>query len=275
MPSSVCQRMRILLAVSCLLLFPCTIDPVFPTEGESPAGTAEAETAVQLIEQGDLLHDRMDREGSLECYRRALEPDSRNAELLWRLSRAHYDLGKAAEDKDRQGEYYRKAEHYAREAIRVDPRNPRGHLWLSISVGMVALFEGGKEKVELSREVKSEAEKTIELDPAEDIAYHVLARWHFEVATLNWFLRGVAKVVYGGLPPASREESIRLFEKAIELEPEWIDHHLELGKVYLDMGERDKGRAELGKALSLPVIDIEDPAHKEEAGKILKEMDEN
>jgi tetratricopeptide (TPR) repeat protein len=240
---------------------------------EPPAKHHRTDRADELIAQGDRFHRDMDVEQSLRSYEKAFAMDSDNAEILWRLSRACYLMGKRAEERKDRGEYFTKAEQYARKAVAIDPDNAKGHLWISISVGMVALFRGGKEKVELSREVKGEAEKAIELDSREDIAYHVLARWHVEVANLNWFLKGFAKLLYGGLPPASKEEGIRLFKKAISLKPEWIHHHLELGKTYLQVGKREKARNEFETVLSLPSVDVEDAHHREEARILLKQYE--
>jgi len=55
------------------------------------------------------------------------------------------------------------AERFAREAVRLNPDGFKGHVYLAIAVGKLALYEGGKRKVELSREVKAEAEKAIAL----------------------------------------------------------------------------------------------------------------
>ena len=59
-----------------------------------------------------------------------------------------------------------------------------------------------------------------ELDPENEMAYHVRGRWHYGVADLNWIERAVVKTVYGGLPDASFEQAARDLEKARDLNPE-------------------------------------------------------
>ena len=42
------------------------------------------------------------------------------------------------------------------------------------------------------------------------------------------------------------------FEKAIELNPDYANHHLELGRTLLKLGLKAKARAEFEKALACP-----------------------
>jgi tetratricopeptide (TPR) repeat protein len=123
---------------------------------------------------------------------------------------------------------------------------------LAIAHGEIAMKEHGKKKLEFSRMVKEEAEKAIELNPRSDIAYHILGRWHREVASLSPVLRTLAKLVYGGLPDASMAEAVKNLTKAASLAPGVVTHHKELGKTYLLLGEKELARKEFLLALSLP-----------------------
>ncbi len=230
-----------------------------------------AQSAQALIAAGDSLHEHQHPAQALAKFQAAEKLEPNNPDILWRISREYYDKGNIA-PKDQQADDYLSAEKYARKAAKIAPDNAKAHLWIAISVGKVALLKGGKEKVELSREVKEQAMKSIELDPNDDSAYHVLARWHYEVATLSWFLKAAAKVVYGGLPPASLDSSIYYFKKAIAIAPKDINNHLQLAKSYIANGQKDLARAQLKKVEELPVSDVEDPAHKKEAKKLLEDL---
>jgi len=230
------------------------------------------ESPDSLIKKGDKFYDQFNNEEALQQYQLAYEADTSNCEALWKLARAHVDVGEVADEAGQKQHYYA-AEKFARKAIAVCPDNSDAHLELAIAVGRVALMEGGKKKVSLSKEVKFEAEKALELDPQNDIAHHVLARWHREVANLSGFLKMFAKILYGGLPPASNEEAIEHFKKAIEIAPDYINHHLELGITYEGIKEWALAKAEYEKVLELPVQDSDDPDHKIEAEKRLKKVE--
>jgi tetratricopeptide (TPR) repeat protein len=73
-----------------------------------------------------------------------------------------------------------------------------------------------KERIALSKVVKDNAERAIKLDPKNGAAYMTLGAWHFYVADLSWVERTAAKVLYGGLPPASYKEAVKNLTKALE-----------------------------------------------------------
>jgi len=230
-------------------------------------------SAEELIKEGDAFHDQQNPDSAWAKFKAAEQLDPENADILWRISREYYDKANVSPE-DQQEPLYLLSEKYARKAANVSPDNAKAHLWIAISVGKVALLKGGKEKVELSKEVKDEAMRSIALDSTDDTPYHVLARWHYEVANLSWVLKTAAKIVYGGLPAASNKESIKYFKKAIEIAPNHINHHLQLAKVYIATDQDNLARQELKKAIALPVSDAEDPANKAEAKKLLAKLGE-
>ncbi len=113
--------------------------------------------------------------------------------------------------------------------------------------------------------MKAEADRTLELDPMEDFAYHVLGRWNYAIATLNPILKLMAKFVYGGLPEASLEEAVKDYQKAIELAPQRVIHHHELARVYVALGEMDAARKEWETELTLKPEDNEGENDQKEA----------
>jgi tetratricopeptide (TPR) repeat protein len=147
---------------------------------------------------------------------------------------------------------YLESQSLAQEAVKLDPKNSKGYLFLSIAEGKVALYEGGKKKVELGVDVKKQAKKAIELDPKEDLAYHVLGIWNREMATLNAFLRTFAEWLYGKFPPASLDVAVENFQKAIEINDKAIAHRVELGVTYETMKKWAEAKEQFQKALDLP-----------------------
>ena len=231
-----------------------------------------AETVEELLTQGDAAYDALDNEAALKSYKAALEADAQNCDAAWKTSRSYADIGDEKEGKEERTEYFKKAEDYARKAIDLCPSSDMAHLSLSIAIGRVALMEGKKKQVQLSQAVKDEAEKAIELNPDNDIAHHVYARWHRKVATLSGVAKAFAKVLYGGLPPASLDKAIEHFQKAIAINPDNINHHLELGITYEEMNEWAKANAEYDKVASLDATKSMDPKYKAEAAERQKKI---
>jgi tetratricopeptide (TPR) repeat protein len=90
--------------------------------------------------------------------------------------------------------------------------------------------------MEYSKVVKSEAEKALELNPKNDTASLILARWNFDMATLNPLLKGIAQALYGQLPQASKEKAIEYFRRAIAAAPQRIIHHAAYAEALEAMG---------------------------------------
>jgi len=236
---------------------------------EDARGMNQAE---RFIAEGDSLYALFDYAGALSRYQAAVAFDSTLSEPLWKSARSLVDAGNKAEKKKKK-ELYTNAVRFARWAVRVNPDDSYAHLYDAIAVGKLALLEGGKTKIRLSKEVRSETLKAIKLDPQNDSAYHVLARWHREVANLSGLLKAFAKILYGGVPAgASNDSSVYYFKKAISINPGHINHHLELGRTYIMMKQWRSAEKELEQAISLPVAEVNDPDYKREAEKLLAKV---
>ncbi|HOT96118.1 MAG TPA: tetratricopeptide repeat protein [bacterium] len=223
------------------------------------------------LAQGDAAYAKFDNATALKFYQLAWKADSSRCVAAWKISRAHVDIGEMASKEIQRTNYYA-GEKFARKAVALCPNDDMAHLTLAIVVGRVALMEGGKKKVELSKEVKSEAEKTLQLNPNNDIACHVLGRWNREVANLSGVLKMFAKVLYGGLPPASNEKAVELFKKAIALKPDYCNHYLELGITFQEMDQYQPAKEAFEKALACPNLVFNDDVHKKEAKERLDKV---
>jgi tetratricopeptide (TPR) repeat protein len=232
----------------------------------------KAATVQEYITAGDAAHDVFDHETALKNYTAAFEADTKNCEATWKVSRSYADIGDEKEGTEERTEYFKKAEEFARKAIELCPNSDMAHLSLSIAIGRVALMAGKKEQVQLSQSVKEEAEKAIELNPENDTAHHVYARWHRKVATLSGVQKTFAKILYGGLPPASLEKAEEHFNKAIALKPDHINHHLELGITYEEMKEWAKANAEYDQVAKLEAKSNMDKKYKAEAAERQKNI---
>jgi len=222
----------------------------------------------------DSLRDAWDHEGAAEAYLKILEKDSTNYEVLWKAADEITEVANKVpeKEKEKKEELFAQANALCDRAIAVDPYGWEGHFYKSVALGRLALFRGGKEKINMSKEIKVEVDRAIQLNPEADLAYHVLGRWHQNLANLSWLLKAAAKVIYGGVPPGSNEEAVKAFKKAIALNPTHIEHHLELGRTYKLMGKKDLAVIPLETVLKLPDSDEDDEAFKKEAEELLKKV---
>ena len=145
------------------------------------------------------------------------------------------------------------AVEHAREAVKTAPDSAAGHLELAVALGRQALKEGPKTQLSLSREIKSEVDRALAIDPALGRGWHVLAIWNRKLASLNFVERTVAKTVLGGVPKgATMENAVAHLQKAIALEPDYVNHRLELGRTFMQLKRTAEARRELERAVALP-----------------------
>jgi len=224
------------------------------------------------ITMGDSLYRQFDNKGALEKYLSALKMDSLNYEANWKAARAFVDVGETLEGESR-AVHYSSGEAYARRATRIDSTGSKGHLFLSIALGRVALDASAKKRIQLSKEIKKEVDLAIKYDPNDDIAYHVLGRWHRKLSNLSWIEKTFANMFLGGVPEeASNENALKNFKRAIEIHPEHINHHLELGITYQMMGWNELARTEFQRCLDLPQSDSDDARYKAEAQERINDL---
>ena len=236
-------------------------------------GVAETGSSLDLISHGDAAYKKFDNKAALDYYSTALEKEPKNYEAAWKSARAYVDVGEKLSDTKERRSYYEKGYDCAQKAVAINPNGSKGHLFLSIAIGRVALDAGAKERVKLSKEVKSEVDKALAIDPKDDVAWHVLGRWHRRLSSLSWIEKNFANMFLGGVPKeASMENAVDCFKKAIQLNPAHINHHLELGITYEKMGKKDLAVAAYTKVLELPIRDADDQDHKKEAEERLKKM---
>ncbi len=237
------------------------------------AGVHEGASAAEPTAGGDAAYATGRPRDARAEWQAALETHPNDFALLTRLARVESELSQ--DEKGEEGHALAvSAVDHARAAVKAAPDSAQGHVWLAVALGRQALREGPKTKLALSREIKSEVDRAIAIDPRIGRAYHVRAIWNRELASLNMFERTMAGTVLGGVPKgASMDNAVADLRKAIELEPDYVNHHLELGRTYQMMKKPDAARAEFEKAIALPpTSSARDPHYQSEARELLAKL---
>jgi len=231
---------------------------------------AVAQTADEQLRKGDELYAQKKDAEALEAYLAAAQADPQNYEAAWKACRSMIDNGdltnvKAKGGEDQQKKFYKDSESYGRKAVALNPNDTWGHFYLSAAMGKYALMLGKKEQIAVSREIKAAIEKAIELDPANDLAYHALGRWHRKIAEIGGATRLFGSILYGSIPKGSFEEAAQALQKATELKPDYLNHHIELARTYMAMDKYKEAVEEFQKTIDLPGSTSKDPDYKKEA----------
>lgn len=232
----------------------------------------QAQTADMFIAKGDAADAKNKNHEALPFYLAADQKRPDNAEILWRIAKQYSQLMEETTSPAEKKHLGQKALDAAERAKKINPENSSVRLSLAVVYGRIALIESNRRKVELSRLIKEEAEAAIRINPREDYAYHVLGRWNYEMANVNPVLKTMGQAIYGRFPEASNEKAAEYFQKAVALAPRQVAHHVELGRTYLILGQKEKAREELEKALALPSSAKDDEATKQRARLALQRL---
>jgi hypothetical protein len=161
---------------------------------------------------------------------------------------------------------------YSHRAAAVAPQSSEAQLSPAITYGKMLPFQGKREQLESSRLIKDGAERAIRLDPQNDLAWHILGRWHRVVADVSGLKRGLGQLIYGNLPKTTCEESVKCFERAIAINPNRLRHYIELGRTYAQMGRTTDARRWIEKGLGMPNAEKDDAETKRQGREALAKL---
>ena len=236
------------------------------------ASIAGAQTAADHIALGDKEYVAMNAPAALAHYEEGIKLEPRNYEALWKASRSAVDLGSAERNDEKREAEFKSAEQYARLAVEVNPSDAEGHFNLARALGKNALTQSPRARIKYAKDVRTQALECLKIDPKHAGCLHVMGMWNAEVTRLNGFTKMIAKNFLGGqiFSSASWAEAKRYMEASVANDPNRIVHHLDLGGVYRDMGDKARARAEYETVMKLPNTDYNDKQYKAEADAALR-----
>ena len=241
------------------------------------AGPSVAQQVGDHVALGIAASDAHDLGTALQHFQAALDQDSMSYEANWRGALTLLTLGEQIADKKRSAErdsLYAEGERYARRAVAADRAGADGHFALAASIGRASLTMGKKARIRRASEIRREALRAIALNPKHDGAYHILGRWNAEIMRISGLGRFFAKSFLGAgiFNQASWDKAIYNMQKAVQLDPGRIYHHLELAEIYAERKRVADARIQLHLVDSLPRREVMDSVYKGQAAALLKRL---
>ena len=215
--------------------------------------------ALNLIERGRDYERRLDVRAAVQCFEEAVRLTPSNVVALCFASKMWSDLTFYHDVKSvRERQLVNmKALEYSERAIAAHPQHPGGYVSTCVSKGRLALFMDNRNKVRLAKEAQEAAELAIKYGPDNDLAHHVMGRWHYEMSRLNPITRTAVRFLYGTtLNSGTKEDALAAYNRASDLAPDRLLHHAEAGRVLFEMGRMSAAKERLNRALECDVDDI-------------------
>lgn len=237
------------------------------------ASLMSATPVEDLLREAQFAETKLDAVRALALYQMADTVRPNDAFILQKIAKQYSDMVPDQKTDAGQREFATKGLEHAKRSFALEPTNGVYALSLAICYGHLAMVSDTRTKVEYSRLIKEEAERALQLDPDYAWAHHVLGRWHYEVASLGATARFFAKLLYGGIPPASPEEGVARLRRATELEPGELNHWIGLGFAYEATGRKAEARASWERGLAMPDRSKHDGKAKQRARDGLKGLE--
>jgi tetratricopeptide (TPR) repeat protein len=235
--------------------------------------SAAAQSATSHIALGDKAFNALHPNVALTEYQAAIAADPKNVTALWKASHTTVVLGEFSDST--RDSLYKMGEDYARKAVAAAPGNANAQFVLAEVLGRIALtIENPQGRLPYSQEVYHHAMTCLQLDPKSAECAHVLGDWNAEVMRVDASLRSMAIGMLGAteLSNASWENAQKYLQQAIREQPKRAVHHLDLARVYADMGDSAKAKAEYQATIQAPVSDYNDKQYQAAAQEGLKSL---
>ena len=234
-----------------LLLLTLLIPTILHAQRSAEVNAVD-ESIEDALRRSDVLFEQTKYRASHGILKALHEKHPNNAAVLWRLASHMINDGDGSSNAERKEALYRKAVEYSLAAVKSDNANANAHAYLAASWGSVGMFEGGREKVKLTTNIRDELNHALKLDPNNQVALTIYGTWHREVSDVSWVERQLANMFLGSLPDGSIEQSIRYFKKAIKLGPDVFRHRFELALTYIAADRIKDAAASFRAALKCP-----------------------
>lgn len=219
-----------------------------------------------LAELDRLYDQRLDIKPVQELVEKCqalLSKNPKDYELLWRLSRAYFHLGREAQNRDDKLTYYKKAVEVGRQAVEANNDRVEGHFWLGISIAAAGETTGIMKSLTSVGDVRKEMEKVVALDDRyeEGGGYRIQGRLDHKVPRL-----------FGG----SKTRSYEHYQKALLVAPENTYTHLFLAELLIEEDRLEEATRELKTILNAkndPKWAYDVKVNKAEARKLMEECE--
>jgi tetratricopeptide (TPR) repeat protein len=220
---------------------------------------------LMLNQAEDLYRQREDlskAKEAMKLYEEIIEIDPQNYEAHWKLAKTIYYIGERSPKAERLF-LYKKGIEIAKKAVKLGPNKPEGHFFLAVLYGVYGQTRGVLKSLFLVDDIKKEVYKTIAINPTIECGgpYQLLGRLYYELPGF-----------FGG----SKKKSLRLLLKAKSICDSDPLTYLYLADTYLALGEKEKAKEELKKAIEIephPDLIPEAKEYKKQAEEKLEKLE--
>jgi tetratricopeptide (TPR) repeat protein len=239
----------------------------------SSAHFSFSQDANALAREADRLEDIPNEAAALNKFKEVLKLDPAHLHALCKSSELCSRIGSRETSTTNRDAWFKAALAYANKAINASPLSDEANVSMAMILGKASLTKSGREKLKDAKLIKKHLETALKTNPNNYLAWHILGRWNYEISNISAIERAGARLFYGGVPQGSIKNAIMYLEKARTLSPYFVLNYLSLANAYHKDGQTAKAITLLKTIQPFPVNTEDDPAHKAEALKLIKDWE--
>eukprot|EP01137_Pigoraptor_chileana_P030728 Opistho-2@17624 len=222
--------------------------------------------------QADELHEKGQYKQTFDLLKDALEKEPKNADLLWRLARAHYNLGEESTDKTAKEKHIRDGLELASQALAISADNFACHKWYGVLLSGLGDFISTKEKIQNAFKIREHIEQAIKLNGKDATSHHILGKWCLGVANIGWMERKLAATLFGSPPEATLDDALKHLLDASAIDPTFKRNMVTVADVYLQQKKYAEAKEWYNKALAVASVDKAEEALDVHSKNALKKL---
>jgi tetratricopeptide (TPR) repeat protein len=205
-------------------------------------------------------------------YEEAIKSNPNQIAILIRLVEIYCSGLEEAKDDETKKVQLNKAKDFLLMAKAIDSTKA-DYLYLkTVYLGKLIEVSPVKEKAQYTKEIKSLLDDALTKDPNHVKSLYTLAKWNEEVSGLNPAVKAAMKVIFGGLPPASRDQALDLHQKARKLNPGFLANNYDLALLLKKTNRPSQAIEVLEAQMKLPTKTKEELEFKNKSKQLLQSL---
>jgi tetratricopeptide (TPR) repeat protein len=226
----------------------------------------------KLIDEARSLERQLKTEEAIVVYQEYLKKNPLDQQTILRIVELYCMIGNEAEKEDKKVQQYQIASSYAERLWRMDSATADAHYARALIIGRMIEFSPVKEKAMMTKKLKDEVDKALIIQPTHIKALYTLAKWNDEVSSLNPAAKAAMKIFFGGLPSATIDEAIKLYQSVRKLSPTFILNNYDLAMALKRTGKSDQAIEVLNAQMKYPIKTREDQIYKNLSKELLNSL---
>jgi tetratricopeptide (TPR) repeat protein len=225
-----------------------------------------------LFEEAKAFERQYNTPQAILKYEEAIKSNTNQIAILIRLVEIYCSGLEEIKEEESKLVQLNKAKEYLQLAKAIDSTQA-DYLYLrAVYLGKLIEVSPVKEKAQSTKEIKSLLDQALIKDPNHVKSLYTLAKWNEEVSGLNPAVKAAMKVIFGGLPPASRDQALDLHQKARKLNPGFLANNYDLALLLKKTNKPSQAIEVLEAQMKLPTKTKEELEFKNKSKQLLQSL---